>query len=161
VQQQGKRTRITSVDVQRIQEIFKRTANAAIDVTDSGKAIVQEALSDRRLSRSDALTATCILALKGTSEHIAYSLHEVLVIIGASSAVKDSDDERVTLSLAKVSLNLLIDYLPSARATISEIQVGCRDSGLVSAKAQLVLGLIPLIDSEIGPLAKRVGVRLR
>jgi hypothetical protein len=157
----GQANTITAAEVNRVQDLFQRAANIALDITSAGNSVIAETLSSGSLSSGDNLTATCLLALKGTSEHIAYDLHEFLITAGISSAMKDRADENLSLTLTKLSLKSLSDYLPKARATVNEIQIGCRSSGLVSAKAQLILGLIPMIDKELTPLARRIVARLR
>jgi hypothetical protein len=157
----GQANTITAADVNRVQDLFQTAANIASDITSAGNSIITETLSSGRLSSDDDITAACLIELKGTSEHIAYSLHEFLVTAGISSGMKERSDEGLSLTLTKLSLKTLSDYLPKARATVNEIQIGCRTSGLVSAKAQLILGLIPLIDKELTPLAQRIVARLR
>jgi hypothetical protein len=157
----GRANTITAADVNRVQDLFQIAANMALDITSAGNSIITETLSSGRLSSGDDVTATCLLALKGTSEHIAYDLHEFLITAGISSGMKDRSDEGLSLTLTKLSLKALSDYLPKARATVNEIQIGCRTSDLVSAKAQLILGLIPMIDKELTPLARRIVARLR
>jgi hypothetical protein len=148
---------ITAADVERLQAMVDRVAIASSEVASSGRAIVKQTLeSGDVLNSHDRLLSACLLELKGVSEHIGFLLHESLVTLGISSVARDPTDEGISLSSAKPSITVLLNYLPSARMDVSEIQVSCRASPLVSSKAQLILGLIPSIDREISSLAKRI-----
>lgn len=103
-------------------------------------------------------TLTCFLLLQQDISILADKLNEAMMTTAVSSKMKSPEDERTVNIALTQNLSLIFKILPGMKKHIFTISGTCFRYAVVMAEAQKALAAIDATESQVGPIAARLGV---